>query len=619
MLGKYLICFFFLLSPGVLLKASENDSLKIVKIFQGAIANPSKIDAIVKDANKVLDQSKDPAIQNIYAYNYAKTVFLLGNLDKADSIAKASIQLSGDTLAFKNAKLYNIIASVFAYKNQVEEAVYYFNKSIQILELNNNEYQAALIKNNIANLFLSINEYQQSFNYSKAAYQTLKSLDDTINLPGLTAIYAISALKIERFVLGEKLTAESIDLAKKYNNPIGLIVGYHAKAEVFINQKKYNEAITSYETSLNYSLQYQQNHYVMLNKIGLLIAHLAANNNDTAIIYGEAALKESQAQGNMNTLYAIKKNLSYAYAEIGDFENGFSLLKAAHEDYIEKANIESKSKLNELLIKYEAEKNEKKLTEQALALADQKAKSNSRAFWIVVLLSLLIIMSIVYYSYRKNQQQKLKLIEETNLKNKILASFQGEEKERERLANELHDGIASTLTGIRLQLANEYQQNPLESSLKNTIEQLEKVHDDTRRISHNLSPLQLKDKSLMKAIKHFCVENSTSNFKIIFSDLGMVQPHLDKFAESILFRNTQDLINNVLKHANASQCNVQVSMMDNVLNIMVEDDGEGMDLLKYKISDGYVRMQNKLSAIGATFSIESEIGKGTLAMINLNL
>ena len=65
MLGKYLICFFFLLSPGVLLKASENDSLKIVKIFQGAIANPSKIDAIVKDANKVLDQSKDPAIQNI--------------------------------------------------------------------------------------------------------------------------------------------------------------------------------------------------------------------------------------------------------------------------------------------------------------------------------------------------------------------------------------------------------------------------------------------------------------------------------------------------------------------------------------------------------------------------
>ncbi|MFD1552194.1 hypothetical protein DNU06_00140 [Putridiphycobacter roseus] len=619
MLSKYYTIIIYMLFSVNTLQAKESDSLKIVQLFGMVLTAPDKLDSLYHEANLISKESIEKNIKNIFAYNYSKTLFLTGQLDKADSIANASIEQSGDTLAFKNAKLYNIRATVKSYQNQVEEAVYFYNKSIQILELYENDYQAALIKNNIANLFLSLNEHQQSYNYSKEAYQTLKALKDTIYLPGLTAIYAISALKIDRTILGEKLTEESIELANKYNNPVGKIVGYHAKAEVFINQEKYAEAIQAYETSLGYSQQYQQGHYAMLNKIGLLIANVAAENYEKAIVYGEEASKESTKQGNLNTFFAIKKNLSFAYAGIGDFEKGYQYLKEAQEDYIEKANTESKTKLNELLIKYEAEKSEKKLAEQALALADQKAKNNVRAFWIFVLLSLLLILFIAYYSYRKNQIQKLKLVEETNLKNKILAAIQGEEKERERLASELHDGIASTLTGIRLQLTNEYNQNPSQAALKTTIDQLEKVHDETRRISHNLSPLYLKNKSFSQAIEQFCHENSTALIKINFNDLIQSPFVLDKFTESVIFRSTQELINNVLKHADATECNVQVSILENTLNIMVEDNGKGMDINNYKIADGYARMQNKLRTIEASFSIESEDNNGTLAIINLKL
>ncbi|MDX1350170.1 MAG: ATP-binding protein [Putridiphycobacter sp.] len=590
------------------------DSLEIVEVCENILQHPEKHDSLYTELKKIAGDNSPVKLQDIYYYNYAKAMFRLGKTEIALQNAKAGLNLfSKNKLPYKASKHYNIIAAVHSYNNEYPEAIKAFTKAVEILEANNDDLKAALIKSNIANIFFSINDFESAYQYSSEAVKVLNEHNDTINLPGITAVLAISAIRLERIEEGAKLTTESIYLSEKYNNPIGLIVGYLSRGEWQYLIKNYEGAKSSYLKSLEYATIYQQTHYILLDHIGLLKVEVALNNYADATTHGIKALELSQALSNNNTSYAILKNLSYAYAGQKQYGKAFEHLDSAHSLYIATANIESKNEINELLIKYESEKKEKALLANDLEIANQKIKINKRNNLIYGLAVLLTIFIFLYGLYRNKQKQKITQLQQTVEKNILLATIEGEEKERERLANELHDGIASTLTGVRLKMEQKGAENNLE-----IIEHLKILHEDTRRISHNLMPLSLANASLDEAIINYANENTTSATKLIAYSLNNDALELSPIYKNSLYRICQELIQNVLKHANATICTIQLAHTDKRLNISIEDDGIGFNVASNMNSQGLKSIKKRVEIMGGTIEIESTNNAGTLINITIN-
>lgn len=194
------------------------------------------------------------------------------------------------------------------------------------------------------------------------------------------------------------------------------------------------------------------------------------------------------------------------------------------------------------------------------------------------------------------------------------ALIDGEEKERERIANELHDGLASDLTGIKMVLSQTPERLP-----DGVLNALARVHEQTRRISHNLSPLNIEKLGLVSALRNFAQENSTPQTQIHFyatKDEVKIEPVEHAI---VMYRVCQELIQNALKHANARTIDVQLMITDEELTINIEDDGQGFDVASKKESFGLMNVQKQVELLNGELSIDSRPQNGTVVFISLSL
>ena len=596
------------------------DSTTIARNFLNALMNPLKADSLIQEAQRINQENlKSEFIQDVYWYNASKYLFQTGRLDSSMSCAKLGADMyASNLLNYKSAKFHNLIGSIHSYKKSYELAILEFQYAIKILELNGDNYTAALVKNNIANLFFSLTDYESSYKYSAEACSILKEENDTINLPALIGINAISAIKLGNMTEGQKLTKESLALSEKYKNPIGLIVANFSNGTLEIVNHNFELAVESFLQSLEISYRIGNKHYIMLNKIELLHSYVKLQEYATAIKYGLEALEESKALENENTFYSIYKNLGYAYFGLGEYKNSYTNLNTAHDLYISTANIQNKKSINDILIKYDTQKKEKELAESELVVAQNEVKLSKRKIWIIGLALIVLLLLVSYFFYARLQHQRFLQLKENQKQNKLLASLLGEEKERERISNELHDGIASSITAIKIELENLALKDK-NDALRKLATQLSNLHEETRKISHNLMPFTLTKSNFFEALGNYCAENSNQQLKIHFVNNVLEEINLVQSVSIVLYRIMQELINNVVKHAQSPICYVQVTLINNELILSIEDEGVGFVKTKNINSQGLLSIEKRLQDIGGEFIIESKLNQGTLASIHFKL
>lgn len=244
-------------------------------------------------------------------------------------------------------------------------------------------------------------------------------------------------------------------------------------------------------------------------------------------------------------------------------------------------------------------------------------QSNSQriAFLAIALLLSLVIVFLIYRTYQNqkqlnnqiniNHQQELLHIKRQRKYEATQAILKGEEQERQRIAQDLHDSIGGMLANIRMSISKE------ESEYANDIlEKLDKSIIEMRRISRNLMPETLKNLGLEVALKELCESMSQKQFHIQFEAFNLDQKIPFKVQLSI-YRIAQESISNIIKYAQANNVIVQISQHDQLLNLTVEDDGVGFDSKKTVYGLGIKNIKNRTQLINGTVDIQSEIGKGT--------
>ena len=144
---------------------------------------------------------------------------------------------------------------------------------------------------------------------------------------------------------------------------------------------------------------------------------------------------------------------------------------------------------------------------------------------------------------------------------------------------------------------------------------------ELRRVAHNMMPEMLTKFGLDEALKEYCsTVNATKLLSVKYQSLGM-ETRLDKAIEIIVYRIIQELLNNILKHAAASEAFIQLIRDNDRLNIVVEDNGKGFDtaLLENSKGAGWVSIRSRVEYLKGELDIHSEPGKGVLINMEFNV
>lgn len=200
--------------------------------------------------------------------------------------------------------------------------------------------------------------------------------------------------------------------------------------------------------------------------------------------------------------------------------------------------------------------------------------------------------------------------------------LEGQERERRRLAQEIHDGIGPTLSTIKLNLASiesdlEKEDPEHLEKFKASYEMIDEVANDLRSISHNLLPKVLEDFGLIEALDTL-IERVQERKALVVEFLNPGKDlELNKATELGLYRIAQELLNNTLKYAEARKVTLQIVRHKNTVLITYEDDGKGFDLQMVKRGIGLFNIHNRTLALGGEDEIHSQPGRGMSATIEV--
>lgn len=208
------------------------------------------------------------------------------------------------------------------------------------------------------------------------------------------------------------------------------------------------------------------------------------------------------------------------------------------------------------------------------------------------------------------------------------ALIEGQEEERKRLARELHDGIGQMLTGLKLDSEHLKNLPFLNDKQRKSFEEHQKLIDETieatRSVSFDLMPAVLTDFGLASAIR-ILVERTAkgASFKVSFNNL-VDDIRIANKIENNLYRITQEALNNIIKHAQASNVTINLASEKNkYITLSIIDDGKGFDLKKRKknksMGNGIGNLQTRVRLLNGSIKIQSELNKGTNIFIKIPL
>lgn len=209
----------------------------------------------------------------------------------------------------------------------------------------------------------------------------------------------------------------------------------------------------------------------------------------------------------------------------------------------------------------------------------------------------------------------------------IQSIIAGQEKERRRIAREIHDGIGPLLSYSKLELdafLDEYEDLPNKVSVEKLLDirqTLDSITNDLRDLSHHLMPRLLEEFGLFSAFSNLTTKlNNSIKVKVEFYSNIEAEIRFDRDLELNLYRCGQELLNNAVKHAKASEILVQLIKHDRSMVLMVEDDGLGIKKFENNPNDfgiGLTNIETRVRTFNGEFLLESAENKGTTASIEI--
>lgn len=623
---KYFIL--FCLFSSILLMAQKKDP-EIEELLTKYRSNLNEnLDSSMYYINKVkiVSEKKDNQFylsKGYYGIGYC--FYKKGEIQKAQKYIYAAIPIALKSDNFQTLALaYNQLGLIKNNDSDYQTAIKLFLKSLKISEKNGLSEKSFALKN-LGNLFLSQNDTIQAIKYYQEDYQYTKDKNlvpeqfGSCNNLGLIMRKKNPALALEYF-------KKALSIAQKLDNK-------RWQYDIYINLSVLLMSDNQFK-NFNQTLSYLNSAKLLIEDIGDTNLYFLYYYNLGGYYYKKKQypeainyyLKAEKTAENteipLDYKISLMDDLSTVLEKNKEYEKAYHYQKTYHKLQDSIFSTEKVKNINEIITKYEVGKKNDQI--QILNKQKELQEKKNKLVVITSLLSIFILIGLLYFGYKRSQfqkklnlQEKEKILKEQELK-EMSALINGQNIERNRIAKDLHDGVAGDLAGIKLLLAKEntYLKN---ENLQKIQENLSEVFQEIRKISHNLSINNIKEKTLknlLSDLKDSYQQRNEFSFDVYIYPENAIDD-LDEIKKLNIYRILQELLHNISKHAKATEVELSINRHHNDMNIIVADNGVGFDVHKKGI--GLKNIEERLKIISGEMNIQSEMNKGTSVIIDIKL
>jgi signal transduction histidine kinase/Flp pilus assembly protein TadD len=558
-------------------------------------------------------------------YNMGLTLTELGDFEEAINNHRSSLNAYMALMDSKGILAnYNAIGSTYTRKAQYDSAAYYLHQAVITGEAAGMEIYLMTIYNSLAEVLLEIDQYEDARDYVMHSIKLSESYD---NVPSAALSYNILGRiynEMENYPRALENYETSAGLYQEINDSLHLYDIYNNIGVVYREQGNLKAARTYFDSALQgyRSLNYKRGIVIALKNKGAVLT-LQGKYEEARVFY-DTVIRLAVAQGfndhRLGALWYIAEN----YEKSGNYRKAFEFQR----DYIDLKDsifsIEKEQAINNLVLKYEKKKDQARILalenenlEKDLAIKKQTLLRNAYLYTGISILALAVFVFLFIHQRRKKDKiiavQKIRQLEEEK---KLIAAkllVEGQEEERKRIATELHDGLGVLLSATKMQFSTIMDKSPENRELiEKASRLLEQATGDVRKISHNMMPGLLTKLGFFDAVEDFIEHiDETEGLNASCETIGEPM-RLPENNEIMLYRIVQELVNNTLKHAQASNIRLKFQILPEILDIVYADDGIGFDFNEKLNAEtmGLKSIKSRVDFLNGKMDIDSKPGEG---------
>ncbi len=534
---------------------------------------------LYKEALNIRQEAKD-SFGIAMSYNNLGYIYKeVGNYDKAMEnmlVARQYFEKLGNKDGVGNT--LNNIGQVYLKKKEIDQAISYFKIGVELYTSVGDERNMAISYHSIANAMSAKGLYDSARYYWKIAKEKYLSQKDERNLALINADLAESYNREEKWAEAIPYFREAIRLNRAIENKRSLAGIYIAFSVNSIAQNKLESGRLLLDSAKTFlTISNQKNHWRDYYK-------------------AQASLYEKQGNATL-ALESLQQYVLYS------------------DSVLNETNIKA---IADMGVKYETEKKEQEIVLQKALVA----KKNTIIWTIACLSAFMVLLGYNYYRrYRLKKEKELQLEVMHQQEMAARSVLKAEEKERRRIAAELHDGVGQLMSAARMNLevmANEFQELPEFQKIKfdRVLSLVDEGCKEVRTVSHSMMPNALLKKGLGSAISDFLQKIDQQVIKSSLHVEGM-DARLAPETESVLYRVIQECVNNTIKHSDANQLDISVIREKDEVSITIEDNGKGFNVLDKGTGIGLENMKARIQFLKGTLDLDSAPGRGTFIGIHV--
>ncbi|HTN22326.1 MAG TPA: sensor histidine kinase [Pelobium sp.] len=573
-------------------------------------------------AVNLASKNKNPAALSVAYHNLAVVYEAQSDFEEAIKLNQKSLEIKkqiGDKIGVANS--LNNLGGIYDQKGNYPKAVALYKQAYTIYKNKGDRENVAMINLNLGIVLKAQKEYKKVLKYYREAHEIYKGLNKPFETGASEANLGSVFLKLEQYdscIFYSKL-AEQCFINLKIEKFLPVV-----RANIGIAYGKKNQLMASN----SYLQKAIEGHRKFNDKkeLSFALVHLAENhkgdNYPLALSLANQALQSAEDCASLPDMMEARKLLAELYQSKGNIRLSLENFTVYSELKDSLFTIEKNKELNQFNIAFETEKKDRKITElnqQSTIQKLQIKEKNILIYAALVLLGFSIFCAYLIVNKRKIKAQ-VRLKDEMRKQQELRFKevFNAEERERRRIAEDLHDGVGQTLSAALMNLNGFIAKTELKDEQQSLLAEksvalLTESYDEMRSISHQMIPNALLKSGLVSAVREFLNKIDQQELKINL-DINGLQDKLDDNIETVIYRVIQEATNNVIKYAKATKLSIQISRDDDGISVSIEDNGIGFNShnLKNTQGIGFKNMQNRVTSLNGTLEIDSEPGKGTL-------
>lgn len=570
-------------------------------------------------------------------------------------------------IAFMNSNL----AVLYKELEKYDESILYANNALKYYNKMGLKVEAGRVYVNMGLIAKRQKNYEKALNYFDEAMRRFKGTNYT---KGIAAVYNNKGLVLRYLQRDDEAFQnfkEGLTLSNTINDKAGKATALVNIAEVQIDKKDFIAAEQSLVTALEISKDLKTISREKDVTEALTNLYLRKEDYKKAFDYKEATtvLKDSilkldkvkvieetktkyETEKKQLEIFVLTKSDSIKSLKIDNQQISIidNLLKISNQKLdLSKADLILKEndlllkendlqlKEDEYVIKTKEEiilqnKLDVQRKEQKILLLSKKKEIKDLALTkknnTIIGLSILAILStfIFYLLYNRYKIKQAGILQAAIIKQQDISTkgiIEAEERERKRIASDLHDGVGQLMTAawLNMQAMNENAKNAdseTKELLQKTMHLVDESCKEVRAVSHNMMPNALLKKGLVNAVREFLQQINIKSTKINLQTDGLNNP-LPNHIETVLYRVIQESVNNVIKHAQATSLDININQDETGIDVMIEDNGKGFNFSEANKKDG-IGLQNiksRIEYLKGTVEWNTAENKGTLVAIHI--